>query len=128
MRELTMSRLRLLLVAIALAAGATFSGRLLADTAAPLSDAAFFDDSVVQRIDFQMNQRDWDSLTVNYLDNTYYPADFKWKDQTIRSVGIRSRGTGSRSGTKPGLRVDFNRYATSQIFLGRLKAFILRNQ
>jgi len=44
----------------------------------------------------------------------------------VRNVGIRSRGTGSRNGTKPGLRVDFDRY-TTQTFLG-LKSFILRNQ
>jgi spore coat protein CotH len=41
-------------------------------------------------------------------------------------VGIRSRGTGSRSGIKPGLRVDFDRYMASQRFLG-LKSFVLRN-
>jgi spore coat protein CotH len=45
----------------------------------------------------------------------------------VRSVGIRSRGTGSRSSVKPGLRVDFDRYTTGQKFLG-LKSFILRNQ
>lgn len=88
----------------------------------------FFDDSVVHRVDLLINSRDWESLTVNYLDNTYYPADFKWRDQTVRNVGIRSRGTGSRSGVKPGLRVDFNHYKASQTFLGTLKQFILRNQ
>ena len=44
----------------------------------------------------------------------------------MSSIGIRSRGTGSRSGVKPGLRVDFDRYTTDQKFLG-LKSFILRN-
>src|SRR5262245_32045385 len=42
------------------------------------------------------------------------------------NVAIRSRGTGSRSGTKPGLRVDFNLFDESQQFLG-LKSVILRN-
>ena len=45
---------------------------------------------------------------------TYYPADFVWNGQTIHNTGIRSRGLGSRSGVKPGLRVDFDRYATRQ--------------
>src|SRR5262249_23580010 len=54
-------------------------------------------------------------------------CDFKWNNQTVRNIGIRSRGTGSRNGTKPGLRVDFDRYTSSQTFLG-LKSFILRNQ
>ena len=44
----------------------------------------------------------------------------------VRNIGIRSRGTGSRSGVKPGLRFDFDCYTTDQKFLG-LKSFILRN-
>ena len=44
---------------------------------------------------------DWASLKEHYLDNTYYPCDFRWHDQTVRNIGIRSRGTGSRSGVKP---------------------------
>ena len=44
----------------------------------------------------------------------------------FRNVGIRSRGLGSRSGTKPGLRVDFDRYSDKQTFLG-LKSFVLDN-
>jgi spore coat protein H len=87
----------------------------------------FFDDTVVHEIRLAINSRDWQSLQDHYLDNTYYPADFRWRDQTVRNIGIRSRGTGSRSGVKPGLRVDFNRYVTDQEFLG-LKSFILRNQ
>jgi spore coat protein H len=49
-----------------------------------------------------------------------------WNGQTVRNVGIRSRGLGSRSGTKPGLRVDFDRYSDKQTFLG-LKSFVLDN-
>ena len=37
-----------------------------------------------------------------------------------------SRGLGSRSGTKLGLRIDFTRYATGQRFLG-LKSLVLKN-
>ena len=46
--------------------------------------------------------------------------------QTVRNVGIRSRGNGSRSGVKPGLRVVFDHYATDQTYLG-LKSLVLRN-
>jgi len=87
---------------------------------------AFFDDSVLHDIRFTINSKDWQTLKDNYLSNEYYPTDFKWRDQTVRNVGIRSRGTGSRSGVKPGLRVDFDRYTASQTFLG-LKSFVLRN-
>jgi hypothetical protein len=88
---------------------------------------AFFDDAIVQSLTLNINTKDWQSLKDNFLDNTYYPCDLRWNGQVVRNIGIRSRGTGSRSGAKPGLRVDFDRYTSSQTFLG-LKSFILRNQ
>jgi spore coat protein H len=95
-------------------------------TSGPSGQDAFFDDSVLQEIRLQINTRDWETLKQNFQLNDYYPCTFVWRGQTTRNVGIRSRGTGSRSGVKPGLRVDFDRYTTSQKFLG-LKSFILRN-
>jgi spore coat protein CotH len=86
----------------------------------------FFDDSVVHDVYLRISSRDWQSLKVHYLDNDYYTCDFQWRDRTLRNIAIRSRGTGSRSGIKPGLRVDFDRNTTGQTFLG-LKSFILRN-
>ena len=86
----------------------------------------FFDDSQLHDIKLTCNSRDWESLNQHYLDDTYYICDFRWSDQVLRNIGIRSRGTGSRSGVKPGLRVDFDRYTTDQKFLG-LKSVILRN-
>src|SRR5262245_24623548 len=87
----------------------------------------FFDDSVVHEIRLEINTKDWNTLKTNFLLNDYYPAALKWGNITVRNIGIRSRGTGSRSGVKPGLRVDFDRYTTNQKFLG-MKSFILRNQ
>lgn len=87
---------------------------------------AFFDDTVLHEIRLVINSRDWQALKDQYLDNTYYPTDFSWREHTVRNIGIRSRGTGSRSGIKPGLRVDFDRYSTDRKFLG-LKSFVLRN-
>lgn len=88
--------------------------------------AEFFDDSVLHEVRLWINSRDWETLKTNFLSNAYYPADMLWKSTTVRNVGIRSRGNGSRSGFKPGLRVDFDRYSTTQKFLG-LKSFVLRN-
>jgi len=119
-----LNRIRALaVVALIAAAGPAAS---LAQT--PSADPAdrVFDDTVLHELKLTCNSRDWASLKANYLDNTYYPCDFRWNDQTLRNIGIRSRGTGSRSGVKPGLRVDFDRYTTDQKFLG-LKSFILRN-
>jgi spore coat protein H len=97
-------------------------------TLTPQPDQAdpFFDDAVVHDIFITINSRDWSALKEHFLENTYYPCDFTWNGTRVRNIGIRSRGTGSRSGTKPGLRVDFDRYTTDQKFLG-LKSFILRN-
>lgn len=86
----------------------------------------FFSPDTLQRVDLWLNSSDWAKLKAAFQENTYYPADVTWNGQTVRNVGIRSRGLGSRSGTKPGLRVDFDRYSTSQTFLG-LKSFVLDN-
>lgn len=91
----------------------------------PPSDA-FFDDTLLHDVRLTLNARDWQTLKDDFLGNAYYPTDFRWRDQVVRNIGIRSRGTGSRSGTKPGLRVDFDRYISGMRFLG-LKSFVLRN-
>jgi spore coat protein CotH len=85
-----------------------------------------FNPEVVQRIELWLNSSDWAKLKASFQENTYYPADLTWNGHTVRNVGIRSRGLGSRSATKPGLRVDFDRYASGQQFLG-LKSFVLDN-
>ena len=95
--------------------------------APPDPSDVFFDDTVVQDVRLTINMRDWASLKDHYLASDYYPAEFRWKGQVLRGVGIRSRGTGSRSGVKPGLRIDFDRWASDQTFLG-LKSIVLRNQ
>jgi spore coat protein CotH len=86
----------------------------------------FFNPAVLQRVELWLNESDWAKLKAAFQENTYYPADVVWNGQTVRNVGIRSRGLGSRSATKPGLRVDFDRYSSGQQFLG-LKSFVLDN-
>lgn len=85
-----------------------------------------FNDAVVHEIRLSVHARDWESLRVNFLLDDYYPAHFTWNGQTRRHVGIRSRGVGSRSPLKPGLRIDFDRYARTQTLLG-LRSVVLRN-
>lgn len=92
----------------------------------PLPSDALFNDTTVKRLDLRLNSMDWEKLKAEFRTNEYYPADVVFEGQTVRNAGIRSRGLGSRSGTKPGLRVDFNRYTDDQTFLG-LSAFILDN-
>jgi spore coat protein H len=90
------------------------------------STADLFSDATLQRVDLEMHTADWAKLKENFLTNTYYPADFKWNGQTVINVGVRSRGRGSRNANKPGLKVDFDKYAGGQTFLG-LKSLVLDN-
>jgi spore coat protein CotH len=94
--------------------------------APPLTPDDLFDQSTVQDILLTVNTRDWAELQERYRENVYYQADLRWRGETVRNIGIRSRGRGSRSETKPGLRLDFNRYVTGQQFLG-LKSMVLDN-
>jgi spore coat protein CotH len=85
-----------------------------------------FDPNQLHDIRIQINARDWEQLQADYKENTYYPADIEWRGQKARNVGIRVRGRTSRSGHKPALRIDFNRYVSGQEFLG-LKSLSLDN-
>lgn len=122
----------LLLVALGVGVGAQVHLRPVPSAGSPTSaiaaaeNDAFFDDTLLHEVRLDINSRDWQTLKDNYLTNTYYPSDFKWGGQVVRNVGIRSRGNASRSGNKPSLRVDFDRYTANQTFLG-LKSFVLRN-
>jgi len=99
----------------------------LSETPAGAQSAdALFASQTLQRVDLFLHSSDWSKLKSNFSENTYYPADLTVNGQTVRNAGIRSRGRGSRSGTKPGLRVDFDRYSSGQTFLG-LKSIVLDN-
>lgn len=88
--------------------------------------ADLFDDGTVHELRLSINERDQQELRERYAENVYFPADFQWRDQRVRNVGVRSRGLASRSASKPGLRIDFNRYTTGQTFLG-LASLVLDN-
>jgi len=85
-----------------------------------------FSGATLGRLDLELHSSDWAKLKENFQENTYYPADLVWNGQTVRNVGIRSRGRGSRNANKPGLKIDFDRYASGQKFLG-LKSLVLDN-
>jgi hypothetical protein len=122
-----MTRSTLALGALLLAV--VFAGGLLISSEVPTrSDPAqdLFDDTVVHDVHLSVSATDWATLLGNFLSNDYYPAQLSWRDNEVWNIGIRSRGNGSRSGAKPGLRVDFDRYADGQTFLG-LTGLVLRN-
>jgi spore coat protein CotH len=85
-----------------------------------------FDSQTLQEVRLFMNSRDLRELRERFTENTYYTADFQWRDIRVRNAAVRVRGVASRSATKPGLRIDFNRYVTGQEFLG-LNSLVLDN-
>jgi spore coat protein CotH len=87
---------------------------------------AFFDSQTLQEVRLFINSRDLAELREHYTENTYYTADFIWRGIRMRNVAVRVRGLATRSATKPGLRVDFNRYVAGQTFLG-LTSVVLDN-
>ena len=92
-----------------------------AQTADQLVDA-----SQLQELRLFINARDLGDLRAKFTENTFYPADLQWGGTTVHNAGVRSRGGGSRNGSKPGLLVDFDRYVTGQRFVGR-RALVLDN-
>jgi hypothetical protein len=108
---------------VSLAALAVLSGAARADAQA--SDDLFAE-AGVQDLQLLVNSSDLALLRQDYTTNTYYPADVEYRGVRVRNVGIRSRGLGSRSATKLGLRVDMNRFSSGQRFFGET-AVVLDN-
>ena len=98
----------------------------LAPPAAAQTAEDLFSRTDLQRVDLWLHPSDWAKLRAEFQTNTYYPAEMTWNGITVRDIGIRSRGRGSRSSNKPGLRVDFDRYTPQQRYLG-LKSLVLDN-
>lgn len=95
------------------------------DAAAQTADE-LFDPNTIKEIRLFIHSRDLQEMRERYLENIYFTADLQWGSLRVRNVGVRMRGFGSRSATKPGLRIDFDRYVTDQRFLG-MRALILDN-
>ncbi len=99
-------------------AGILLLAVLAARPAAAQTAARLFDDSSLQDVYLEVEPKDWQALRDNYLLDTYYPARFVWNNVMLDRVGIRSRGSGSRSPEKPNLLVSFNRYQSAQRLFG----------
>lgn len=85
-----------------------------------------FSQSVLHEVRIVMDPSDWRALRDNFLSNQYYAANMSIDGEVVQQVGIRSRGSGSRNETKPGLKVDFNKYIKTQEFHG-YKTLVLDN-
>jgi spore coat protein CotH len=121
MSRVPTSRAPRIVVAVFVATLALAARPAARDDAGPL-----FDDGVVHSVRLTIHSQDLAALRAGFDTNTFYPADLQWRDQRVRNVGVRSRGTGSRNPHKLGLLVDFGRYAPGQRFLG-LTSLVLDN-
>lgn len=99
----------------------SFLGPAAARAADPM-----FDSARVHDVRLEMDRGDWESLKREYLTNQYYAANIAIDGEVVQQVGVRSRGAGSRSGSKPGLKVDFNKYVSGQQF-HEYKSVVLDN-
>ena len=86
----------------------------------------FFDGNQMQEIRIRMAPQDWVTIHEKFMENGYYRCDFEWKGKTVAGIGMRSRGSQSRSAIKPSIGLDFSRYTSTQRFLG-LKTLVMRN-
>ena len=84
-----------------------------------------FDGNQVHDLRLELDPANWQTLRDTYLENNWYRASLNWSGINAQ-CSIRSRGNGSRNGTKPGLKVSFTRFADSGPFLG-LDTVILTN-
>jgi spore coat protein H len=99
----------------------------LVAAAAPARAAdAIFNQGTLHELRIVMDPADWKSLRENFRGNQYYAANISVDGEVLQQVGIRSRGKGSRSGEKPGLLIDTNKYVSNQEFHG-LKKLVLDN-
>lgn len=85
-----------------------------------------FDQSRLHEVRIVMDPDTWSALRRDFRLNNYYAANISLDGEVIQQVGIRSRGNGSRSGEKPGLKIDFNKYNKTQEFHG-YKTMVLDN-
>ncbi len=107
---------------------AIFGAALLQLGTAGFARAAdpIFDPSRLHEVRIVMDANDWSALRRDFRLNNYYAANISLDGEVVQQAGVRSRGAGSRSGEKPGLKLDFNKYNKTQEFHG-YKTMVLDN-
>ena len=88
--------------------------------------APIFDPSVLHEAKLDLDPAAWQALRDNYQSNQYYAANLTVDGVAVLQVGIRSRGDGSRSEEKPGLKVEFDKYVPAQEYYG-YKSLVIDN-
>ena len=99
-----------------------------APTAAPgvPGGAPIFNPSVLHEARLDLDPAAWQALRENFQSNQYYAANLTVDGVAVLQAGIRSRGQGSRSEEKPGLKVEFDKYVPAQEYYG-YKSLVIDN-
>ena len=97
-------------------------------TAAPGAPggAPIFNPSVLHEATLDLDPAAWQALRSNFQSNQYYAANLTVDGVAVLQVGVRSRGDGSRSEEKPGLKVEFDKYVPAQEYYG-YKSLVIDN-
>lgn len=85
-----------------------------------------YDSTILHAVDITMTAGDWALLKLNYTENTNYHAAFTWDGIASGDVAVRSRGSSSRSGVKPSLKLSIDKYTDGATFLMQ-KSLVLLN-
>ena len=88
--------------------------------------APIFNASVLHEARLDLDPAAWQALRENFQSNQYYAANLAVDGVAVLQVGIRSRGDGSRSEEKPGLKVEFDKYVPAQEYYG-YKSLVIDN-
>jgi hypothetical protein len=88
--------------------------------------APIFDATLLHEARLDLDPSAWKALRDNYLSNQYYAANLTIDGVVVPQVGIRSRGEGSRSEEKPGLKIEFDKYVPGQELHG-YKSLVVDN-
>jgi spore coat protein CotH len=126
MRHLWISSLLLVVVSCGGASSPTGIDATSPATPAAGTPASMFDPAFLHQVQVTMSPGDWEALRENFRDNEYYAANVTIDGGLAEQVGVRSRGEGSRSGTKPALKLDFNKYVKGRRFQGQ-KSIAVKN-
>ncbi|MGV3772325.1 MAG: CotH kinase family protein [Verrucomicrobiales bacterium] len=88
---------------------------------AVLPSDIFYDPAHVQSIELEIKPEDLQRMQKALPERITVPGTFRWKDQTIRNVGIRYKGNSSsipNAQHKRSFLITFTEYVNGQRFLG----------
>jgi spore coat protein CotH len=101
-------------------------GAVLLAAVLPAADLPILEPGRLHEVRLDLDPADWQALRDSFLTDQYHAADVRLDGELLAQTGIRSRGDSSRSGSKPGLKLHFDKYVAGQAYHGT-KTLVLDN-